>query len=99
MKIKYLFLGCFSIGFFVVQFCQAQSYSSVKNIDTKVDSVLKLMTLTEKVGQMNQYNGFWNITGPVPKNGNAKLKYDHLKMGLVGAVLNVKGVENVIYFH
>ena len=95
MKIKYLFIGCFTIGFFVVQFCQAQSYSSVKNIDAKVDSVLKLMNLDEKVGQMNQYNGFWNITGPVPKNGDAKLKFDHLKMGLVGAVLNVKGVENV----
>ena len=95
MKKRYLFLGGFTVGFFVLQFCQAQSYSSVKNIDAKADSVLKLMTLEEKVGQMNQYNGFWNVTGPVPKNGDAKLKYDHLKMGLVGAVLNVKGVENV----
>ncbi|MBC7722053.1 MAG: glycoside hydrolase family 3 C-terminal domain-containing protein, partial [Pedobacter sp.] len=69
--------------------------SSVKDIDRRVDSVLKLMTLEEKVGQMNQYNGFWDITGPVPKVGNAKLKYEHLKMGFVGAVLNVKGVENV----
>jgi len=74
---------------------QAQSYSSVTNIDKKVDSVLKLMTLTEKVGQMNQYNGFWEITGPVPKEGNAKMKYEHLKMGLVGAVLNVQGSVNV----
>jgi beta-glucosidase len=64
-------------------------------IDTRVDSVLKLMTLQEKVGQMNQYNGFWEITGPAPKEGNAKQKYDHLKAGMVGAVLNVKGVENV----
>ena len=53
------------------------------------------MTLEEKVGQMNQYNGFWEITGPAPKEGNAKLKYEHLKRGLVGSVLNVKGVENV----
>lgn len=53
------------------------------------------MTLEEKVGQMNQYNGFWEITGPVPNEGNAKLKYEHLKKGLVGSVLNVKGVENV----
>ena len=53
------------------------------------------MTLQEKVGQMNQYNGFWEVTGPAPKDGNAKTKYEHLKMGLVGSVLNVKGVENV----
>ena len=73
----------------------SQTNTSNINIDKRVDSVLKLMTLDEKVGQMNQYNGFWNITGPVPKNGDAKQKYDHLKMGLVGSVLNVKGVENV----
>jgi beta-glucosidase len=31
----------------------------VKNIFRKrVDSVLKLMTLEEKIGQLNQYNGF-----------------------------------------
>lgn len=53
------------------------------------------MTLEEKVGQMNQYNGFWDATGPVPTNGNTKLKYEHLKKGMVGAVLNVRGVENV----
>ena len=34
-------------------FSQAQR----KSIDQRVDSVLKLMTLEEKVGQMNQYNG------------------------------------------
>ena len=60
-----------------------------------VDSLIKKMTLAEKVGQMNQYNGFWEVTGPVPKEGNAKQKYEHLKAGLVGSVLNVRGVENV----
>lgn len=64
-------------------------------IDRKVDSVLRLMTLEEKVGQMNQYNGFWEVTGPAPKDGQAALKYDHLKKGWVGAMLNVKGVKDV----
>jgi beta-glucosidase len=68
---------------------------SAAELEKRIDSVLKLMTLEEKVGQMNQYNGFWDVTGPVPVNGNAKQKYDHLKRGLVGSVLNVKGVENV----
>ena len=69
-------------------------YGQDKNIDQKVDSLLNIMTLEEKVGQMNQYNGFWNITGPVPKEGNAKLKYEHLKNGMVGSMLNVRGTEN-----
>ncbi|MES2487330.1 MAG: glycoside hydrolase family 3 N-terminal domain-containing protein, partial [Bacteroidota bacterium] len=64
-------------------------------IDRKVDSVLALMTLEEKVGQMNQYNGFWDVTGPVPKEGTAALKYEHLIKGWVGSMLNVKGVKDV----
>ena len=46
-------------------------------IDKRVDELLSKMTLEEKIGQMNQYNGFWNVTGPSPKQGNAKEKYDH----------------------
>ena len=53
------------------------------------------MTLKEKIGQMNQYNGFWNVTGPVPKGGDAKAKYDHLAQGYVGSMLNVRGVKEV----
>jgi beta-glucosidase len=64
-------------------------------IEYKVDSILKLMTLEEKVGQMNQYNGFWNVTGPSPEGGNEVLKYEHLRKGWVGSMLNVRGVENV----
>jgi beta-glucosidase len=64
-------------------------------IDQKVDSLMALMTLDEKVGQMNLYNGFWDVTGPVPKEGSEKTKYDHLRKGWVGGMLNVKGVKNV----
>jgi beta-glucosidase len=64
-------------------------------IDQKVDSLLSIMTLEEKVGQMNQYNGFWNVTGPTPQEGDAAKKYEHLRNGMVGSMLNVRGVENV----
>jgi beta-glucosidase len=70
-------------------------YSKESILDTKVDSVLQLMTLEEKVGQLNQYNGFWEITGPTPKEGQAAKKYDDLKKGLVGSMLNVRGVKDV----
>ncbi len=65
------------------------------SIDIKVLALLAQMTLEEKIGQMNQYNGFWDLTGPAPTKGNDQLKYQHFKKGWVGSVLNVKGVENV----
>ena len=88
-------LGFLFVFSFLPLFSSAQLASNTTEINQKVDELLKKMTLEEKVGQMNQYNGFWEITGPAPKDGNAKLKYEHLKRGLVGSVLNVKGVENV----
>ena len=62
-----------------------------KTIDHKVDSVLKLMTLEEKVGQMNQYNGDWSATGPITPEGD---KQDQIRKGMVGSMLNVTGVEH-----
>jgi beta-glucosidase len=61
----------------------------------KVDELLKRMTLNEKIGQLNQYSDFWDFTGPVPKDGDAVKKYQDIKDGLVGAMLNVKGVKNI----
>lgn len=63
--------------------------------DKKVDSLLKQMTLEEKIGQMNQYNGFFDATGPTPNEGNQKQKYEHIKNGWVGSMLNVRGVDEV----
>ncbi|RAR72937.1 beta-glucosidase BglX [Flavobacterium aciduliphilum] len=71
------------------------SEKNTTRIDFKVDSLLRIMTLEEKIGQMNQYNGFWDVTGPSPKFGQQAIKYSNLKKGLVGAVLNVKGVKEV----
>ncbi len=65
------------------------------NPTNRIEKLLQEMTLEEKIGQMTQYNGFWDATGPVPNGGDAKWKYDHLRSGKVGAVLNVSGVENV----
>lgn len=73
----------------------ASSNNKSNPLDSKVDSILNLMTLEEKVGQLNQYNGFWDITGPTPKDGQAAKKYADLKNGLVGSMLNVKGVKEV----
>ncbi len=65
-------------------------------IEDKVNTLLAQMTLEEKIGQMNQYNGFWDVTGPAPKDGNASKKYEHLRKGYVGSMLNVRGVKDVM---
>mgnify|MGYP003646201444 CR=1 FL=1 len=62
-------------------------------IEQKVDSVLALMTLKEKIGQMVQYNGSWDVTGPATGTDN-QLKLENLKKGLVGSMLNITSVEN-----
>src|SRR6266550_6327761 len=62
-----------------------------RTIDQKVDSVLKLMTLDEKVGQMNQYNGDWDATGPITADGD---KQNQIRKGMLGSMLNVTGVDH-----
>lgn len=98
MKFKNIFsISIAWLLFCVISPCIVNAQMSIPNtsIETKVKDLLSRMTLDEKIGQMNQYNGFWEVTGPVPKEGNAKEKYEQLKAGLVGSVLNVRGVENV----
>ena len=78
----YLFLA---VGLLIMSSAEAQTKAkSDVSIDKKVEILLKKMTLEEKVGQLNQYNGFWDVTGPTPKEGLAAKKYEDLKKGLVG---------------
>jgi len=45
-----------------------KSLSTIRDLNTeiekKVDSVLSLMRINEKIGQLVQYSGKWNVTGP-----------------------------------
>jgi beta-glucosidase len=87
MRKKYLPWQGLLLAMFPVLCCTAQT----KLIDRKIDSVLKLMRLEEKVGQMNQYNGDWDATGPITKDGD---KQNQIRKGMVGSMLNVTGVEH-----
>lgn len=86
--------------YYIVVGCSASKPIKINNnanttIEFKVDSIVNIMTLDEKIGQLNQYNGFWDVTGPAPKEGQAAQKYEHIKKGLVGSMLNVKGAKDV----
>lgn len=61
--------------------------------EAKIDSLISVMTVEEKAGQMNQYTSFYDITGPAPEGGTAEERFNQVKQGLVGSMLNVTGVE------
>ena len=71
-----------------------QSYSRNKQIERRVDSVLKLMTLEEKIGQMTQFSANWSITGPVMSDDFQP----YLKKGLIGSIFNATSVEGIRRF-
>jgi len=61
------------------------------DIEPRVNALLRQMTLEEKIGQLTQYSGHWNATGPVTFKGSHR---DELLAGRVGSMLNVLGAEH-----
>ncbi|WP_299099345.1 beta-glucosidase BglX [uncultured Winogradskyella sp.] len=79
MKLKPLYIvviSCIQISF-------AQNY------ETKVDSLMQLMTLQEKIGQTTMYSGNWDQTGPFVGSDNGK----YIREGNMGAMLNAMSVK------
>ena len=83
---KYLRLVC--LLFLICHGLSVKSQS--KTITQKVDSVLRLMTIDEKIGQMNQYNDDWTATGPVTLDDS---KAEQVRKGQVGSLLNCVGTQ------
>ncbi len=65
--------------------------SEDKEIEKKIDDLLAQMTIEEKVGQMVQYNGNGDATGPIKARTR---DIEDLKNGWIGSMLNVTGAEN-----
>ena len=84
MKHKLIVLGAIlALGTEVV-------FAQQKTIDQRVESLLKQMTLQEKIGQLNQYTGDNQATGPITINPN---KEAEIKGGLIGSMLNIVGTK------
>lgn len=70
---------------------QNDSFTADKTIQRKVDSLLSLMTLDEKIGQLSQFVSHWDVTGPtMPADFQT-----YLEKGLVGSVFNAVTVPGV----
>ncbi|OIQ79923.1 periplasmic beta-glucosidase precursor [mine drainage metagenome] len=79
------------VSFLVLFAMQSQSIiAQTKSIKQKVDSVLRLMTLEEKIGQLNQYNDDWTATGPITVDND---KANQIRKGQVGSLLNCMGTS------
>lgn len=104
IKLKILAVST-SILLFLLYFCaanpgyaqarsEASSQLTSKEINARVETLLKKMTLEEKIGQTVQYSaGF--ATGPSASN----LTYDELAArGRVGSMLNVVGAEQTNHY-
>ena len=65
--------------------CAKNTNSSNNDIYKKVDSLMSLMTIEEKIGQTIMYSGDWDVTGPFISSDNMKL----IRGGNLGAMFNV----------
>lgn len=71
----------------------APATPSAEEIDARVEALLEKMTLEEKVGQLNQYSSTFDVTGPAPEEGADRERYEQIRRGRVGSMLNVLGAE------
>lgn len=79
----------FSIPFFVL--LSASAFAQADYV-AKADSLIAMMTLDEKVGQLNMVTGSWDATGPILYGANSKEQL--IKEGKVGSMLNIRGSKN-----
>ncbi len=86
--VLFYFFGGFSKG------SSMKAQNAPDKYEAKVDSLMNLMTLEEKIGQTVMYSGDWDKTGPTIRTDFEK----HIRAGSVGALLNVytaKGTRDI----
>lgn len=70
--------------FLVVLFGACSGPQATNRVDQRVDSLLNIMTLEEKIGQLSLYTSDWDVTGPTIRPGYV----EDIKKGKVGAIFN-----------
>ena len=75
----------------LVAACNQVPKNQVSGIDSRVDSLINLMTLEEKIGQLNLPSAGAFVTGSVESSDIAK----KIEEGKVGGLFNIKTVANI----
>ena len=88
-NLKSAFISVTMAFFLVTTSCQRGPQHPAKGLDARVDSVLQLMSLEEKVGQLTLYTSDIDVTGPTIRE-NYK---EEIKKGNVGAIFNAFGAD------
>lgn len=83
---KYIQIPIFLIVLLFTVGCNNSSITSKEDrkLDQRVDSVIKLMTLEEKIGQMVLYTSDWDVTGPTIRSNYL----DDIRKGYCGNIFN-----------
>ena len=63
--------------------------------EARIDALLARMTVDEKVGQLHQLSNTFDTTGPVPEKPAELARYEQIRTGRAGSVLNVGGTAAV----
>lgn len=81
----------FVIALLYLTSCAQQKSTEVSDIDNRVDSLLAVMTLEEKIGQLNLPSAGAFTTGAMESSDIAK----KIAEGKVGGLFNIKSVANI----
>ena len=79
------------ISIMIITGCKNQPADKENIYESKADSIIKLMTLEEKVGQLNLLTSDWSSTGPNMRNDWVEL----IRKGKLGSILNAFTVDYV----
>ena len=63
----------------------------LRDVDPRVDSLLRIMTLEEKIGQMVLFTSDWDVTGPTIREGYL----DDIRSGRCGNIFNAYTVDYI----
>ncbi len=84
------FIFCLMLLFFFSG-CKNETVPLLTTYENKADSIIRLMTLEEKIGQLSLFTSDFSLTGPTIR----KDYIDLIKQGKVGAIFNAYTVDFV----
>ena len=91
--VRLLTIGWFSLVSLAGAAQLAAAEVAPEDVAGRVQALLEQMTLEEKIGQLNQYSSSFDLTGPSAGDAEGRARYDRVRKGLVGSMLNVTGAE------